>query len=216
MNKLELTTRIIDSLIDPFTDSPEDYLYSSPVSLSEAEVILSDIRETEAAADLEPDECLPEEVTPSMVMETYNCLIAAKKHEARVMRLKEYITENEMVCEYCNYYGEIDIYPVDFLTDDSFRFGSSKETQYTPLDFIHIGMNSVNTFNPEHEYCWLDEKKTLHSTNTPFADGVLDAEKFAEFVLENAEPLDYFLNFIMDDDDIMHIFGCTKEELKGR
>ena len=90
--------------------------------------MLKDLRDNEDAADLEPEERLPEDVTPELVMLAYNCLIRARKHEARVHRLAEYITDNEMVCEYANYYlpeleNGIDMVPVDFLTDtDGFPF----------------------------------------------------------------------------------------------
>ena len=218
MSKAELIEKIIDAMVDPWTDDPEEYLDATPVDLEYAHVMLKDLRDNEDAADLEPDERLPEEVTPELVMLAYNCLIRARKHEARVHRLAEYITDNEMVCEYDNYYlpelkNRIDMIPVDFLTDadgfDSFIDDAS------PLNILLIGMNSQHTFNPKHEFCWFDkEKNILHSTDHPFGDGILDAEAFAEYAMsdEGQDCLDYIMTCIMDDDDFKSVFGCTREE----
>ena len=123
-----------------------------------------------------------------------------------------------MVCEYDNYYKahsekKLDVYPTDFIWD-SFPFqpiGSISPDN--PLFLIELGQRSTD-FNPNYEYCWYDrEKNQLHSTSTPFHDGILDAEAFARFALDDAETLGYFIDNIMDDDDIIHVFGCTKDEL---
>jgi hypothetical protein len=215
MTKAELTERIIDSLIDPWTDDPEDYLDATPIDVEYAKVMLRDIRENEEAAELEPDECLPAYVAPEMIMETYNCLICARQHEARVARLADWITENEPVCEYCNYYlpeheDAKDVMPIDFLRDtDGFPFIEDA----SPLELLCIGMNSRQTFDPQDEYCWFDsDTMTMHSTDDPFGDGVLDAEDFAKFILLDAECFGYMFDHIIDDDDIPYILGCTKEE----
>ena len=221
MTKTELTTRIIDRITDPWTDSPEDYADSDLITLQEAEELLRTCREEDRDNFLEPDEKMPEEVTPALLMEVYNCLVRANKHELRVKKLAQFITDNEMVCEYDNYYlpaneNAIDMVPVDFLYDGNFPF--ELDGGYTPdaSDILRIGMNSTKTFSFGHEYCWFDKTKDiLHSTDHPFGDGILDAEAFARFVMEDRETLEYFVKDIMTDDDITAVFGCTAEELLG-
>lgn len=217
MNKAELYERIVDALIDPWTDNPEDYLDATPIDMDYAPVMLHDIRDNEDICDMDPADRLPEDTTPEQIMEAYNCLVRARKHEARVNRLAEYITDNEMVCEYSNYYlpeleNGIDMIPVDFLTDtDGFPFMDDA----SPLDILCIGMNSRKTFDPQDEFCWFDSSTlTIHSTSHPFGDGVLDAEAFAEYAMsdEGQDCFDYITNDIMDDDDFQSVFGCTREE----
>lgn len=215
MTKTELIERIVDCMIDPWTDDPEDYLYATPIDKYGAVDLMAQIRDDESSADLEPDECLPEEATPELVMEAYNCLIRARKHEARVNRLAEFITDENLVCEYANYYyptleNAPDIFPVDFLADVTSvdLLGSAG-----PLDIMQIGINSRITFNPNHEFCWYDaDKKILHSTDNPFSDGLVDAKAFAEFILSDPEAFDYIFDDIMTDDDVKRVLGCTKEE----
>ena len=220
MTKAELIEKIIDAMTDPWADCPEDYLDATPIDLEYAHVMLKDLRDNEDAADLEPDERLPEDVTPELIMLAYNCLIRARKHEARVNRLAEYITDNDMVCEYDNYYlpehnDAVDITPIDFLDGtDRFPFDIGNN-EASVLDMLLIGKNSANTFNPIHEYCWFDsDAMTLHSTNEPFRDGVLDAEAFTEYAMsdEGQDCFDYITNDIMTDDEFKSVFGCTREE----
>lgn len=220
MTKAELIEKIVDAMIDPWTDCPDDYLDATPIDIHEATDLLDQIRDDEDKMDLEPEERLPEEVTPELVMIAYNCLIHARKHEARVKRLAEYITDNDMVCEYDNYYlpehhDAVDITPIDFLVGtDRFPFDIGNN-EASVLDMLLIGKNSANTFNPKDEYCWFDaDAMTLHSTNEPFRDGTLDAEAFAEYAMsdEGQDCFDYITTEIMDDDDFQSVFGCTREE----
>lgn len=221
MTKTELTTRIIDRITDPWTDSPEDYADSDLITLLEAEELLRTCREEDRNNFLEPDEKMPEEVTPALFMEVYNCLVRANKYELRVKKLAQFITDNEMVCEYDNYYlpaneNAIDMVPVDFLYDGNFPFELNCNDTPDVSDLIRIGMNSTKTFSFGHEYCWFDKnKEVLHSTDHPFGDGILDAEAFARFAMEDRETLEYFVKDIMTDDDITAVFGCTAEELLG-
>ena len=218
MTKAEIITRIIDRITDPWTDSPEDYRYAELIDLDVAKDIIAQCREEDL--DYEPEDRLPEETTPELMMEAFNCNVRYQKHELRVLRLAEFITDNEMVCEYDNYYrseyeNAIEVIPVDFLYNST-RFPFSTHNTENPdiIDMLRIGMNSAKTFNNNHEFCWFDkDNEVLHSTDTPFADGVLDAEAFARFVLCDADSLGYFLDCVMDDDEIMHVFGCTAEDL---
>lgn len=220
MMKAELIEKIVDAMIDPWTDCPDDYLDATLIDIHEATDLLDQIRDDEDKMELEPEERLSEEVTPELVMLAYNCLIRARKHEARVQRLAEYITDNDMVCEYDNYYlpehhDAVDITPIDFLVGtDRFPFDIGNN-EASVLDMLLIGKNSANTFNPKDEYCWFDaDAMTLHSTNEPFRDGTLDAEAFAEYAMsdEGQDCFDYITTAIMDDDDFQSVFGCTREE----
>lgn len=216
MSKTELIERIVDAMIDPWTDDPEDYLYATPIDRYGAVDLLSQIRDDEESCDLEPDERLPEEATPDLVMEAYNCLIRARKHEARVSRLADWIIDNEPVCEYANYYSPvhddaIDLFPIDFLsnTDASALISGDK---MTTLELIELGRRS-EYFHSDYEYCYYDkERDQLFSTDCPFHEGVLDAEAFAEFILDDEETSDYIINHIMTDEDAKRVLGCTKEE----
>ena len=214
MTKAELTERIVDALIDPWTDDPEEYLDLSPIDLAEAEEFLKEIRINESSADLEPDECLPAEVTPAQVQETWNCLLRARKHEARVARLAEWIEDNDPVCEYVNFYDPAaDMYPVDFLDNDDSSVLIDGRTM-TPLELIELGKRSRD-FNSAEEYCFYNkDKDQLISTDNPFSDGFLNAEDFAEFILEDKETFDYMFDGILDDDDTKRVLGCTLEEYR--
>lgn len=216
MTKAEIFYRLYDYLVDEGRDDPEEYLDLDLIDLDYAKVMLNDIRTFEDECDLEDDERLVPFLTPELVMEAYNCIIRAKKFEARTGRLADWIKENDPVCEYCNYYlpaheDAIDLCPVDFLSDtDGFPF---LKDEPSPLDLLCIGMNSRKTFDPQDEYCWFDaDTLTMHSTNAPFADGVLDAEAFSQFILLDKETLEYMLDGIIDDEDAQYILGCTKEE----
>lgn len=211
MTKEEIITRIIDRITDPWTESPEDYIHTEPINLEYATTILKEYRAEDDEWDLEPDERMPEEATPELLMEAFNCHVRFQKHELRIDRLAEYITDNEMVCEYDDYYKEhsekkLDVYPVDFIWE-SFPFQPIGDmSPDNPLFLIELGQRSKD-FNPIHEFCWYDrEKNELHSTNTPFHDGILDAEEFARFIMCDADALRYFIDDLMSKKDIKHVF----------
>ena len=214
MTKAELIERIIDRITDPWTESCEDYENAELIDLDVAKDIIAQCREEDP--DLDPEDRLPEECTPEMMMIAFNCNVRKNWHELRVQRLAEWITENDCVCEYVNYYlptleNGIDIMPTEFIADtDGCPF---LKEEPSPLDLICIGMNSRETFDPQDEYCWYDaDTFTIHSTNEPFRDGTLDAEAFARFVLLDAEAFDYMFDGVIDGVDIPYILGCTKEE----
>lgn len=215
MTKAELIERIVDAMIDPWTDNPEDYLYATPIDIYGAEDLLDQIRSDEDDMDLEPEERMPEEATPELVMTAYNCLIRARKYEARVARLAEFITDNECVCEYANYYypehaDAIDLIPTEFIRGQ-FPFEMKDGMLPNPLVLIELGQRSPK-FNPNNEFCWYDkEKNQLFSSDEPFHDGILDAEAFARFIMGDAEAFGYMFDHIIDDEDARHILGCTKE-----
>ena len=218
MTKAELIECTIDAITDPWNDCAEDYLYVDLIdSVEEAAGYLAELRRDQDGMGLNDDEKIPAEVTPALYMEAYNCLVRARKHEARIQRLAEYITNNEMVCEYDNYYlpehkDAIHIVPVDFLFED-FVFDIGDLTP-NPFFLIELGQRS-SEFNFNNLYCWYDKKKNqLFSTDTPFHDGILDAKAFAEYILsdEGQDCLDYFTECIMDAEDFRKVFGYEKEE----
>ena len=81
MTKLELTAAILERLHDPDDSVPdEDIATLDFLTLDQAEEYLADLRRDENAADLEPDERLPQEVTPELYMEVWNCDIRRARH----------------------------------------------------------------------------------------------------------------------------------------
>jgi len=81
MTKTELTTAILERLHDPYDSVPdEDIADLGFLTLDQAKEYLADLRRDEDAADLEPDERLPQEVTPELYMEVWNCDIRRCRH----------------------------------------------------------------------------------------------------------------------------------------
>ena len=216
MTTPELIKRIVDSFFD-FADCPSDYLGLDPMTLDEATEYLAEQRKTERECELEPDECLPEEVTPELYMEASNYHMNHMKFLARIERLAEWLTENECVCEHDSYYGDYPnndpcVVPTDFICNE-LKDGFYFDDDVTIDDLIEIGANSKRTFSFDHEYCWYDkEKKQLFSSDTPFHDGIIDTEAMARFILLDANAFGYMFDHIIDDKDAEYILGCTKEE----
>lgn len=78
-----------------------------------------------------------------------------------------------------------------------------------------IGRNSANSFRDSDDYCWFDEKKMqLFSSNTPFADGILDATALATYAVEQSKECLRYIMQDMEDDDIRNVFGCEPEEVE--
>jgi len=221
MTKAEIITRIINRMTDPYADPPEDYQYATMFDLAFASQVLAHCRMDDKNYSFDPEDHMPEEATPALVMEAWNCHVRYKKHELRVEQFKKFIIEYEPVCEFDTYYvSEHDsvtpLFPTEFIGEAG-TFPFSVYGTHTPdyLSILIIGKNSTNTFKPSDEYCWFDESTmTIHSTNTPFADGVLDAEAFARFILADRETFDYIVNEVMSDDDAVTFFDCSKADLR--
>lgn len=218
MTKSELINNILEHITDPWTDDCENYDDADLIDIEYAKTMIEDARALDVEADLEPDECLPAEVTPELMMEVYNCHVKHMKHDLRVRRLAQWFVDNEPVCLHDNYYCEYKnndpcVVPVEFLddSDNSFYF----DEDATIFDLIDIGMNSKYTFSDNDEYCWYDkDKKQLHSSNTPFHDGVIDVEAMADWFVTYASAEDFgYLLGEMEDEDILKVFGCTEDEL---
>lgn len=219
MTKAELIERVVESFWDFSAEEPEEYVGMDPINLKEAEVYLSEARATERDCELEPDECMPADVTPEIYMEAWNCYIRMMQHRAVVNRLAEWLTEAEDVCDYDNFRTEylensLEVIPTDFLTDSRFPFSTGTNDDLTVIDILDIGARSRHTFNANHEYCWYDrEKMQMFSSNHPFADGVIDAVAMATYAVEGSRDLLTDIVERMDDDEIQRVFGKTKEEV---
>ena len=211
MKKAELIERIIDEFTCMGSESEEDTAYAKPMTLNEAKIYLDELREQQAI-DLEPEERLPAEVTPELYMEAFNCYLRKCRHDVTLNRLAEFFTLHEMVDTYHEFddkYQHPDtdkvVYPTDWLTENmEFPF-----TPYdlTMLDLIRLGQNSPD-FDPQKDFCWYDyDTKQLHSTDTPFADGLIDAKAFAEWIMDNPDTVKYVQDWCMINTDIDYIFN---------
>lgn len=221
MTKEERISRLAERLIDPWTDCPEEYEDAELITLDEARGLLDDLLYEDEDMDDE-DYCVPAGTTPELLMEVFNCIVRMNKRELHIKRMAEYITENECICEYCNYFegdNYVDIAPTDWLFDEM----NAEEFPFTLKDGSHPDLATIITigqhspeFSMDHEYCWFDaEKLMLFSTDTPFADGILDAEAFARMMFddESKDCIEYFVNDLMLADDVKHVFGMSREEV---
>jgi len=96
MTKIELTSALLDYLRDPYDSvCDEDIAALDFLTLDEARGYLADLRRDEDAADLEPDERLPQEVTPELYMEVFNCEISRCRHNLKVEQLANQLAEEE-------------------------------------------------------------------------------------------------------------------------
>ena len=210
MNKAELIERIIDEFTCMGSECAEDTAYAKPMTLPEAKIYLAELRENEKE-NLEPDERLPEEVTPELYMEAFNCYLRKCRYDVTLDRLAEFFTLREMVDTYHEfdgkYHSDTDkvVYPTDWLTENmEFPF-----TPYnlTMLDLIRLGQKSQD-FDPQKDYCWYDyDAKQLHSTDRPFEDGLIDGRAFAEWILADKGRTKYVQDWCMVNTDIDYIFN---------
>lgn len=220
MTKTEIISRIIDRITDPATETPEAYRDAVLVNLDEAKILLAVYRDDDINFD--PDNRLPDETTPELLMEAINCNVRYQQRQLTVNHLTDYITENEMVCEYANYYkptngAKLDIIPMDYFLDDgSFKFLDRHGDPISETDAFRIGFNSADTFDPNDDYCWFDARnEIIHSESQPFKDGILDAHAFAEFILSDPEALHDIIED-MHPMDVKYIFIRSKDDmLKG-
>lgn len=217
MNKAELIERIIDEFTCMGAESPEDTAYAKPMTLKEAGMYLDELRANETI-DLEPEERLPSEVTPELYMEAFNCYLRKCRHDVTLSRLAEFFTLRESVVIYHEFDGEYHsdtdkyVVPTDWLMEDM-EFPLTSEN-LNMLDLIQLGQHSPD-FDPDKEYCWLEVKNNnehcvnneLHSTDTPFADGLIDAMAFADWILADKDRTRYVQDYHMINTDIDYIFN---------
>lgn len=222
MTKYELIERIVDSFWDFSSEDPEDYIDMKPLDLESATMYLAEQRADERAADLDPEDCLPDEVTPELYMEAENCYIRKMKHDAHVTRLAQWLAENNCVCEYDQYFdmyehGGSRVLPVGWLYTEPFPFDLVDDAYPNTAFLIQLGQRSPQ-FSLDHEYCWYDKSKNqLFSADDPYEAGAIDAGAFAEFILgpDGHDALEEFIMGCMDDDDIKRVFGCSREEVRS-
>lgn len=212
MDKNELIERIIDAICDPWTMCDSDTAATGFITLEEATGYLAEFRRDEDLSELEEDERLPKEVTPELYMEAFNRYVRAAQHRVTIERMAEYLTDNECVCEYDNFYrvsvpAARCVLPVEFINEE-FPFPIEHGNEPTAHELIMLGLNSSKTFHPEKDYyCWFDEDKwQLFSTNTPFHDGIIDAHEVARYMMEeDPEFLSYMKDTLMPDEDIKYV-----------
>ena len=216
MNKAELIERIVDTFTGMGSEDPIDTAFCSYLTLEEAKTYLNEYRAMEKA-DFEPDEWLPEEVTPELWMEANNCYIRKCRHDVLVKRITEWLIEDDPVALYDNYrldYGENhpEIVPIDFwynydsIADLPFGHGN-KPTIVDMIELIQIGLNSKGYCNFTHEYiCYNEKEKRLSTTNHPFAAGMINPNEFAEYIASTPELLEEIREHYLTDEQIKYIF----------
>lgn len=214
MKREEIIERIIDSFTDMGSEDPEDTASCDFIDVKEAEMYLNEYRAMEK--DFNEDEKLPAEVTPELYMEAWNCYVRKCRHDVQIERLTEWLTDNECWDAYEWYCCQVlDAVPTivytDWLTEEMEWPFESEDINM--LGLVVVGMNSKDTFNPEHTFCWYDSnKEQLFSSDTPFADGIIDAHELATYAVEHPEDREFMIYFHMDNTDIDYIF---REEVEG-
>lgn len=89
MTKAELTTAILGNIRSPWDSCTDAEIATiDPLSIEDATKYLAELRQNEDAADLEPDERLPKEVTPDLFMEVFNCEIRRCRHSIETAKEK--------------------------------------------------------------------------------------------------------------------------------
>lgn len=173
---------------DPWTDGDQTYF---TITHREAQRYLKEALNTQKAMDLDPEESIPEDISPALFRELYNEIAKEHNKEVSVSRLAEYIEDNCCVAEYDSFI--IDFYhenkislqqvcPMDWLNDDIDPF----ELNALPVpDMVMLVRNSPS-FNLKNEYYTLKDNKLI-STNNPFKDGITDAEQMAQFLVDRDE-----------------------------
>lgn len=220
MNKATIIKTIIDFIDAPYSgDAPEEFDDVREITLDDAERYLKDYLDDARKCDDEVSIKAFEQASPQIFLEAWSKMCVSARRRIATEKLSEFIRESEPVCaydQYCEDYIDAPrhVYPVHFINGyetGDFPFTTSEKLEIS--DLIQIGINSAKE-DFTKEFCWYDEeKKVIHTTNTPFADGVLDAEGFASFILDNADALGDFLDNIIPDEDIQEIFGASKEQI---
>ena len=159
MTKAEIITRIINRITDPWNDCPECYDGVTPIDIFQATDYLMECRQEDAENNFDPDDRMPDEATPALYMEAYNCYLRFQIRELHIERLTNWIREFGPVCEYINDYAPTlenspDLVPVDLLGSSStFPFPVRGTDRPDCVTLIGIGQVSRNTFDHGDEYC---------------------------------------------------------------
>jgi hypothetical protein len=216
MNKAELIERIVDTFTGMGSEDPIDTARCNYLTLEEAKTYLDEYRAMEKA-DFEPDEWLPEEVTPELWMEANNCYIRKCKHDVIVNRLATWLLKEEPIAFYDDYRDDYnkdapEIVPLDFwynynsTCDLPFGFGD-KLTILDAIELIEIGMNSRDVCKFTDNYIYYDKQnQTLRSCNRPFGEAVISAIGFAKFILETPDALSWLREHLITAEDRNWVF----------
>lgn len=221
MNKTQIIDTIIEFIDAPYEERPEDLEDITEINIEEAAQYREDYIQDAKSCDDDDAVTAFTEATPDIFMEAWNKLCSDHRRRLITANLADYITESECVCEYDQFCADYQknpprALPVEFLdSSDIASFPFHTANPLTVADLIQIGINSAgNDF--DHTYVYFNEANmSLFSTDTPFADGVLSAYGFAEFLIGNRDALVQFFNS-MDDDEIMKVFGMSESEVLSR
>lgn len=93
MTREKLIDIVSDRMNDPWTYCAEDVATCDPIGIEEATGWLDEYREQDK--DLEPEDRLPEEVTPEIIMTVWNCTIRKARHDLQIERLSDIIQNDE-------------------------------------------------------------------------------------------------------------------------
>ena len=226
MTKAELTERMIDYMIDEGRDFPEDYLDLEPIDLEYAKTMIEDFHTFEDECELDDDERIADLITPELMMEVYNCLIRAKKHEARIQQIADYFEEHPDFLVYSYSYlpechptsAPNDMVPLDFFTDElaegGFYFDTNTRT-FTKEEILKIFSNSLGSMDMDDDYiCFHDYGNVQKMLTFNDPTEAVDVEDFATLIVGNPESMKLFVNEIVEEDDLIRkIFKCKKEDL---
>lgn len=233
MTKAELIERIIDSFDDMSGECPTDYLGLEPLTLAEATTYLAEQRANERDCDLEPDECLPAEVTPELYMEASNCYFRMMQFKARAEQIADYFDDHHEFLAYCfsrcvdyahssgkclNFGGPDDMCPMDFfmehLEEGNFFFDTNRRT-FSKEEILKMFADSIGSIDTDDEYiCFYDygTRQKLMSTDDPTE--AVEVDELAKCITEDRELFELFIHEMVEDDDLVEeIFNCTKEDL---
>lgn len=216
MKKEELIERIVDTFTGMGSEDPIDTAFCNYLTLEEAKTYLDEYRAMEKA-DFEPDEWLPEEVTPELWMEANNCYIRKCKYDVTVLRIAKWLVDTEPVCLYDDYHVDYNsespsIESIDYwynFDDVSFfPFGYGKNLNpFDVIELIQIGINSKDTCNFTDNFILYDSKnKVLQTCNKPFGEGIINAMDFAKYIMGTPDVLDEARTIYMSQREEEYIF----------
>ena len=193
MTRKQLKNNIMNICTDPYTDGDQEY---EPITSNIVPDMLKELFQIQKDCELDPDECVPENIEPSLFMELYNEIAAEHNADLRKRRILDLLSECiEKECCVCEY----DSFLYDFISE----YQTKLEEQICPMDWLDdedeplelnalpvselIGMiRNSPRFNMDHEYYTMKDGKLI-STNNPFRDGIVSAKPMACYMIEHDE-----------------------------
>lgn len=208
MTKEEIFERIIDTFTDMGSECPEDTALCNYLTLKEGEMYLAQQRSDEDDEDLDPEDRLPDEVTPELYTEAMNCWIRYCKYQTVRNRIidwfeaKEPYEVYEWYCETVLGKKPSVLCMCDLDEDIDFPFDIEGKSW---LGIIKLGWKSSKTFRPTDTFV-KQEANYLVSTNRPFHDGWLPVEDMADYIMEHPEDRESMIWGVMGDETYENIF----------